>query len=569
MQRAHEAAEVREQDAVDQEPGAVLDDDRCLAHRTGVGRNGGDGFLRSLRSPDHLDQRHLVHRVEEMHAEEVFLALERFAQRLDRDRRGVAGDDAVLAHQLLDFGQHRFLDLGILDHRLDDDVDVAEVAVVQRGADVREHVAGLFWRHLLALDHPGEQLVRLGHAQVQLLVLDVLHDDRRAAAGRLIGDATAHDSGAEHGGLLHRVRDLLVLLGFFLEELVVEEQADQRVGDRGLGEFREGRALDLQRIVAVLAGGLLHGLHGFDRRRVGLACLAGDEALRGFEGHHTFHHVQLERALLLGAPRLPVDLAVNGQLQHAVGGVAQFFRGDHRVHRVILQCAVSLHLLAAGDPLDGVVGTDQARQAHGAAKARDDSQLHFRLAHLGRGGHHPVVGGQRHFHAATQGKAVDGGDRGERQVLDGAEGLVGLVRPGSDCLFCAAEVLAKLGDVGADDEDVLGAGDQQAFELTVPRQRDPRLGQLGHGPGIEFVDRLALAVEAQLGEVARQPGDTDGLPLEHGFEASRGLEWPARRGGNDSRFDTPQNAGLHSGAGQNITARIPGARGDRFDGKET
>ena len=44
---------------------------------------------------------------------------------------------ASVAHQRLDFGQHRLLDLRVLDHGLDDDVDFLEVAVVERRADAR------------------------------------------------------------------------------------------------------------------------------------------------------------------------------------------------------------------------------------------------------------------------------------------------------------------------------------------------------------------------------------------------------------------------------------------------
>ncbi len=66
--------------------------------------------------------------------------------------------------------------------------------------------------------------------------------------------------------------------------------------------------------------------------------------------------------------------------------------------------------LARGDPLDGVVDTDHARQAHGAAEARVDAQLDFRQADLGGGGHDTVIGRQAHLETATQGDAVDGDD---------------------------------------------------------------------------------------------------------------------------------------------------------------
>ena len=219
-----------------------------------------------------------------------------------------------------------------------------------------------------------------------------------------------------------------------------------------------------------------------------------------------------------------------------------------------LQRGIRLDRLAAGDPLDGIVGADQARQAHGAAEAREQAQLGFRQTDLRGGAGHAIVGRQRHLEAAAQGDAVDDGDGRERQVLDRGEHLVGLDGPARDLFLGGLELAAELGDVGADDEDVLGAGHEQALEVAGLGQRFAAgarihaagiadhadaargaglcdavaldvagLGQRGaglaqflDGSGVELVDRVVLAVKAQFGDTAVELGHPDGLPLVHG-----------------------------------------------------
>src|SRR5690606_7508445 len=122
-------AEIREQYAVDQEARAVIDHDRRLAHFLGVGNGGSHGLLAGLLATDHLNQRHHVYRVEEVHTNEVFRTLQRLGQVGNGDGRGVGGDDRVFAYMLLHFGQNGVLDLGVLDDRFDHDINVAEIAV--------------------------------------------------------------------------------------------------------------------------------------------------------------------------------------------------------------------------------------------------------------------------------------------------------------------------------------------------------------------------------------------------------------------------------------------------------
>src|SRR5690606_38388973 len=147
-----EAAEVREQHAVDQEARAVVDHDRALAHLLGVGDGGGNGGFAGLLATNHFHQRHHVYRVEEVHAAEVFRTLERLGQQTDGNGRGVGRDDGIFTHQAFDFSQYRLLDLRVLDHGFDDDVDIAKITVGGGRADGIEGIGHLRWGHAALLD---------------------------------------------------------------------------------------------------------------------------------------------------------------------------------------------------------------------------------------------------------------------------------------------------------------------------------------------------------------------------------------------------------------------------------
>ena len=224
----------------------------------------------------------------------------------------------------------------------------------------------------------------------------------------------------------------------------------------------------------------------------------------------------MQLAGLLRAARFPIIGAALRERQHLQRRLAQLFGRDDGVDGMNLQRRVGLLRLAASDPFDRVVGTHQAREAHGAPEAREDAELHFRKAHLRLRSHHAVVGAQRHLEATAERDAVDRRDARKRQVLDRREHLVDLDRPLRDLFLGLQEALAELGDVGADDERILAAGNDQALDLAVGGDRGGSGAQFHDGGGVELVDRFVLAVEFQLGNVAVEPDDLDGLALIHG-----------------------------------------------------
>ena len=81
--------------AVDDEAGAVGGVDHVLAHRLAGGTGRGEGVGAAVVAGDHLEQPHLLRRVEEVHADDALVAR---GQRGDAQRRGVRGQHAVARH---------------------------------------------------------------------------------------------------------------------------------------------------------------------------------------------------------------------------------------------------------------------------------------------------------------------------------------------------------------------------------------------------------------------------------------------------------------------------------------
>ena len=209
-----------------------------------------------------------------MHAAEVLGPLQRFCEACDGDGRGVGGEDGVLTDLLFGFRQHCVLDLGVFDHRFHHDIHRIETGVGQRRVDAVEHVAHLRGGHLTPVHTLGQQLVGLRQAQVQPVLVDVLHQDGDAAVGRLVGDTAAHDAGAQHSCTANLAISLLFPVTCFLaQQLVGEENPHQRGSDRRDRQFRKAFRLDLEGIYQAHAAGFFDDIDSFHRRRVVLAGL--------------------------------------------------------------------------------------------------------------------------------------------------------------------------------------------------------------------------------------------------------------------------------------------------------
>ena len=188
--------------AVDVEAAAVVDDDRRLLDRADEIHRSRQRLRAGLLAHDDLDQHHLLDRREEMHADEI-LGLQRgLGERGDRQRRGVAGEDDLGAEHGLRLLRRLGLDRAILEHRLDDEVAALEIGVVGGRLDAREQrlLVGRLGAPLG--DLRADDLVRIGLALVGRFLVAVDQHDLEPGVGRDIGDAGAHEAGAEHADLL-------------------------------------------------------------------------------------------------------------------------------------------------------------------------------------------------------------------------------------------------------------------------------------------------------------------------------------------------------------------------------
>ena len=249
--------------------------------------------------------------------------------------------------------------------------------------------------------------------------------------------------------------------------LIVQEDADQRLGYVGLGQLDETLRLDVERLVAAHAGG---GLDGFDcghGRRIVLARHGGNHAGGCGEAHHGFQLGEAQRRLLGGATALPVQLARDGISHHLYGGALQRSGGDHGVDGAYLEGVIGTVILACGDPLQGVVGADKARQTDCAAKARHDAEFGLGQADFGSGISQTEIGGEDGLAAAAQGVALDGREGRHRQIFDGAEDVVGLFQPAEQIFLRQIEQFQEFGDVGADDKGVFAGGEDQTLQIGL------------------------------------------------------------------------------------------------------
>jgi hypothetical protein len=99
-----------------------------------------DRLVAGLLAADDLDQPHLVHRREEVQADEALRSGAGGGQAADRQRRGVAREHAVRGQQRLGLARHLGLQRPVLEHRLDDQLAAVEGAGLDRGRDQAEQL---------------------------------------------------------------------------------------------------------------------------------------------------------------------------------------------------------------------------------------------------------------------------------------------------------------------------------------------------------------------------------------------------------------------------------------------
>ena len=330
---------------------------------------------------------------------------------------GVAGQDGAGLGNLVELAENVHLDRHILEHGFDDQIAIGQIVHVQRRGQPAHAGFDLFHAETALLGAILVILADHAHAAIKRILLHLDDGDGDANRQEVHRNAAAHGAGTDHADLLHGQR------------LHVGRQAI----DLGSGAFGEE---DMALRGGLQTGHQLHELAAFDLQA--LLERQGDRRLDALDvgfrrvkalerlGIGLAHVGEERRQIGRAAAQLAVVIA--HLLQRALFGQHLAGEGDsaggqitvhHFVHQPGGQRILGAHLRAAGHHFGGFLRANDARQALRAAGAGQQAQLHFRQAEFGLGIAHPIMRAQRHFQAAAQGGAVDGGDDGDGRTFHG------------------------------------------------------------------------------------------------------------------------------------------------------
>ena len=90
----------------------------------------------------------------------------------------------------------------VLGDRLDHQVAVGQVRVVERALDPAAHGVGVALLHLALLDGAAQLLLDLAEALVERVLVDLAHHDVVSGLRRDLSYAVAHQPAADHSDLL-------------------------------------------------------------------------------------------------------------------------------------------------------------------------------------------------------------------------------------------------------------------------------------------------------------------------------------------------------------------------------
>ncbi len=170
-----------------------------------------------------------------------------------------------------------------------------------------------------------------------------------------------------------------------------------------------------------------------------------------------------------------------------------------------LETGLGRHVLAAGDHFQRLLYADDARQALGAARPRQQAERHFRQAASRRRHGHAVVAGQSCLEAAAERGAMNGGDHRLGRILHGVLHVEQARAP-----LRAAE----FGDVGAGDERATRADQHHGLGAGVRHAAFHAAGQAIAHRGRKSVHRRG--VEGDDADIALQSVVGDGVDGAHG-----------------------------------------------------
>jgi hypothetical protein len=183
-------------DARGDEARRLAHDDRLLAHAHRDLARALDRLGPGLEAPHDLDQLHPVHRVEEVHADDLVGALRRAGHLGHGQRRRVGRQDRRRRRQRIELAEELALERDVLGRGLDHEVAALDRLRQVLGCGEAGAVSGFRGEF-----PPGDALVHqradLGRALVEGRRLGVVEAGVEAGNRCGVGDSAAHDAGAE------------------------------------------------------------------------------------------------------------------------------------------------------------------------------------------------------------------------------------------------------------------------------------------------------------------------------------------------------------------------------------
>ncbi len=122
---------------------------------------------------------------------------------VDVEGGGVGGDDGAGLGDLVELGEDLLLQRHVLEHRLDDEVGLAEILELQRRGELRHALLGLRLGGAAALHVGIERVLDAGDALVEGLLRGLDDGEREAGVEEGKADAGAHGAGTEDADRLH------------------------------------------------------------------------------------------------------------------------------------------------------------------------------------------------------------------------------------------------------------------------------------------------------------------------------------------------------------------------------
>ena len=420
--------QIRHQQPVDEEAGAVTDHDGAFPEPLHVGDRRGDRGVGRGGPADHLDERHPPHRIEEMDPAEPGRVAEGRGELGDRIRGGVGGDHGPGPHRALDLGEHLPLDVGALDDALDDQIGGGERRQLRGGAQPAGQRERPYRIGALRGPVPGGLVEDPGDRPFEHRGIDVHERDLEAVPHVTRGDAGSHDARADDGRPLDRGgvgRSVVVAAADARVATIAlpePEHADELPRHVAGGERGEGRRLQPHRLGGVGPDAGERRPQDRRGRRVVAVGAAEDDRRDDRLQESALGGVEDDRG---GEPPPAGDVAGpgGGVLDESPGGRERRLLGHAGIDDTEPPGRRCVDRLTTGRKLDCRAGADQPGEADGAAPAGQQAQLDFGQSErgVGRGGGDAEVAGQGEFEASPEADAVDQGHARPRGLGEPAE----------------------------------------------------------------------------------------------------------------------------------------------------